>query len=481
MKKEQPLISVVMSTYNHEKYIAEAIESVLEQTLTNFEFIIVNDGSTDKTDEIIRQFQDERIIYINQKNQGSSTALNNGILQAQGKYVAFFSGDDVCYPQRLERQSDFLDKNHKKIVFSWVDFIDDNSQFVTGEHFAQNFFNQPHKNRSDVLQHFFFRGNYLSGPTGMVEKNLLLEAGLFLTTSIQLQDLHLWLKLLRKDEIFMSPEKLLKYRIRLDNGNLSNPVNSIRSTFEYYQISKSFFDDLPVDLFKEAFKEQLRKANFQGHREYELEKAFLYLHHNSPLIKSIGGEKLFNLLQDRETLAVSESEYNFSLIDLYKLNNDMDIANLKSCQYLQWQMALQQQELQNKHNEIEQLQIQLSDGKMNVVVFPDWNLAEELLYEDLAKILKISLLHPEKNKIKIWIENSEISQENANLIISDIMMSILMEEDLEINEEPEISLFSHLEESVVLNKMHARLVLNQENKVIISKLEAEKLPQVMFY
>ena len=84
MSGDIPLISVVMATYNHEKYIAEAIQSILDQTFTDFELVIINDGSTDRTDEIIKTVKDARIVYIAQKNQGPSVAINNGILAARG-------------------------------------------------------------------------------------------------------------------------------------------------------------------------------------------------------------------------------------------------------------------------------------------------------------------------------------------------------------------------------------------------------------
>ena len=135
-----PLISVVLVTYQHEKYIAEAIQSILDQTFEDFELVIVNDGSTDRTDEIIKTFLDSRITYIYQENQGPSIASNNGILTSRGKYTALISGDDVCYPQRLEVQYKYLNDSGKKIAFSWIDVINDDSQLLK-EHFIQNYFN----------------------------------------------------------------------------------------------------------------------------------------------------------------------------------------------------------------------------------------------------------------------------------------------------------------------------------------------------
>src|ERR1700761_3392427 len=106
-----PAITVLMPAYNAEKYIGEAITSVLQQTYTDFELLIVNDGSTDSTASIINNFIDERIVVINQPNMGVAAALNTGLEYARGKYIARFDADDVCYSYRLEKQIRFLQDN----------------------------------------------------------------------------------------------------------------------------------------------------------------------------------------------------------------------------------------------------------------------------------------------------------------------------------------------------------------------------------
>ena len=104
MANNTPLVTVIMTTYNHEKYVGEATESVLKQTFDNIELVIVNDGSRDNTEKVIKKFNDERIVYIYQENQGPSIAANNAILASRGKYIAIMSGDDVSLPLRIERQ-----------------------------------------------------------------------------------------------------------------------------------------------------------------------------------------------------------------------------------------------------------------------------------------------------------------------------------------------------------------------------------------
>ena len=107
------LVSVVMTAYNTEKYIADAIDSILKQTYQNFEFIIVNDGSTDRTLDIIMEYAkfDPRIIVISRKNIGLSQSLNDGIRIARGEYIARMDSDDLCAPERFEMQVNYLNSH----------------------------------------------------------------------------------------------------------------------------------------------------------------------------------------------------------------------------------------------------------------------------------------------------------------------------------------------------------------------------------
>ncbi|MBC7694099.1 MAG: glycosyltransferase family 2 protein [Burkholderiales bacterium] len=107
-----PLVSIIMTAYNEELYIKEAIESVLAQTYTDFEFIIVNDGSIDQTESIILSFSDDRIKYVkNEHNLKLIDSLNIGLNLAKGKYIARMDSDDLCMPERLEKQIEFMEAN----------------------------------------------------------------------------------------------------------------------------------------------------------------------------------------------------------------------------------------------------------------------------------------------------------------------------------------------------------------------------------
>ena len=118
-------ISVIMPVYNtKEEYLREAIESILNQTYSNFEFIIVNDGSTNNAEDVILSYKDKRIVYIKQENKGVSAASNNGWEKAQGEYIARVDSDDISYPDRFEKQIKFLEENPEySLVGSWTEIL----------------------------------------------------------------------------------------------------------------------------------------------------------------------------------------------------------------------------------------------------------------------------------------------------------------------------------------------------------------------
>lgn len=130
MKK--PKISVIMSVYNGMPYLKEAVQSILKQTFKDFEFIVVNDASTDDSWQYLKGLNDKRIkLIINEKNLGLATSLNDGIKIAKGNFIARMDADDVSKPDRLEVQYKFLTKNPEiDLCGSWADIIDEKGKIV---------------------------------------------------------------------------------------------------------------------------------------------------------------------------------------------------------------------------------------------------------------------------------------------------------------------------------------------------------------
>src|SRR5690625_3522873 len=128
-------VSVLMPVYNGEKFLRESIDSILNQTFTDFEFVIVNDGSTDTTVEIINSYNDQRIKLISQPNRGVSNALNTGLKHAVEKYIVRMDADDISHPTRIEKQYNFIKNNPEyKIIGSDANYITEDKEFFYRYH-----------------------------------------------------------------------------------------------------------------------------------------------------------------------------------------------------------------------------------------------------------------------------------------------------------------------------------------------------------
>ena len=127
-----PLVSINMPVFNGAKYIKESIQSVLNQTFSNFELIVVDDGSTDESAEIVRSFSDKRIRFIeNETNKGIAFTRNFAAENSLGKYIAIFDCDDIMLPEKLQKQVDFLEQNPDfAMVGSSIEMIDKDSNFI---------------------------------------------------------------------------------------------------------------------------------------------------------------------------------------------------------------------------------------------------------------------------------------------------------------------------------------------------------------
>jgi glycosyltransferase involved in cell wall biosynthesis len=201
----EPMITVLMPAYNAGKYIADAIRSVLTQSFTDFELLIVDDGSSDDTVTVINSFTDERIVLMHQSHGGVSRALNTGLQQARGKYVARFDADDICYEHRLHRQFNFLETHPEYVVVgSDADYILEN-----GEHlFHFNCIAHSHEEISDKL--YFYCPFIHSGV--MYRKEPVQKAGGYSLHAHNFEDYFLWIQLAGHGKFCNLPEALIRVR-----------------------------------------------------------------------------------------------------------------------------------------------------------------------------------------------------------------------------------------------------------------------------
>lgn len=206
-----PKISVVMPVYNtKEKYLREAIESILNQTYSDFEFIIINDGSTNNAEDVILSYKDKRIKYFKQENKGVANTLNYGFDIAQGEYIARMDSDDISLPNRFEKQIKFLEENKDiAILGSWH------------EEFHKQHIRKP---SYEIKLLDLFRGNLVSHPTIMLRKNDLDKYQLRYDPSFTCEDYELWSRIARYLKFHNLQEVLLKYRRENKQGNVSSTL-----------------------------------------------------------------------------------------------------------------------------------------------------------------------------------------------------------------------------------------------------------------
>jgi len=206
METNKPEITVLMPAYNAARYIAEAIESVLRQTFQNFELLIVNDGSTDATVNVIQSFNDPRIVLINRNNGGVAKALNTGLEYARADYIARFDADDICHPKRLELQYDFMISNPEyHILGSAADYMDMRGNYV--------FNYQPPGHSDDQLQQLDYMHCPFIHSTVFYKKASIVNAGVYNPDALGFEDHLLWRRILKKGKVFNFSQSLINVRL----------------------------------------------------------------------------------------------------------------------------------------------------------------------------------------------------------------------------------------------------------------------------
>lgn len=198
-------ITVLMPVYNGEKYLKEAMDSILTQTLKKFEFLIIDDGSTDSSVDIINSYKDDRIRLISISNSGVAKALNYGLKMASGKYIARMDADDISYSDRLKIQYDFMKQNPDYLVIgSNINYITESGDFLF--HFTQI----PHSHE-EILETCKIQCPF-SHSVVFMQKDAVMECGGY-PEVYNFEDHLLWIKLLEKGKMCNLDMTLSNYRL----------------------------------------------------------------------------------------------------------------------------------------------------------------------------------------------------------------------------------------------------------------------------
>ncbi len=255
-----------MAVHNGELYLKEAIESILNQSFSDFEFIIINDCSTDSSEYIVRSYDDKRIkLYSNEINLGLTKSLNIGLGHCKGQYIARMDADDIAHPDRFLKQTRFLDENlDYGVCGSWYTLFDDSGII----HVAKLIENH------DLLQASLLIKNQMGHPTIMMRKSVLDINNIWYDEELKTsQDYNMWLRLSVVSKLYNIQESLLDYRIHpkqvvSSKRNVAKQyTHSGRIKFLQKLMKTTLSTQEDVVLYKSYFNESLSLAELKNLKE----------------------------------------------------------------------------------------------------------------------------------------------------------------------------------------------------------------------
>lgn len=263
-----PAITVLMSVYNGEKYLREAIESILRQTFSDFEFLIINDGSTDATEQIILSYSDERICYLkNESNLKLIASLNKGIALAKGKYIARMDTDDIALPERLHKQFNFMEQ-HTEVALCGTGCQ------IFGEENKTVKYSATH---NEIMAKMLYQCHFIH-PTIIMRKSMIDTFTVkFDTHFIHAEDYDFFTRVGEKFKLANIQEVLLQYRIHSQN---ISELNRATQDANSVAIKKRMFKNLGVNITESelllyesiAHYDYELTAEYVGHAEQLLQK-----------------------------------------------------------------------------------------------------------------------------------------------------------------------------------------------------------------
>ena len=250
--KFNPKVSIIIPVYNGENYVREAIDSALAQTYQNIEIIVVNDGSSDATEKICKDFGD-KIRYFSKKNGGTSTALNIGIKNMTGEYFSWLSHDDMYYPNKIKRQIEELEKleNKNTIMMSDLDGINENYEKIYVTNYIAHINEYPLREKSYIHPIIY---NQTHGCTLLIPKTCFDEVGLFDETSLVAQDFELFYRVFLKFPHKLIPEVLVTAR---DSSNRQGRRSKSKGSVEYSELFIKIIDNLSDQDYKLLAKDKV--------------------------------------------------------------------------------------------------------------------------------------------------------------------------------------------------------------------------------
>ncbi len=325
----EALVSVCINCYNAEATIAHTLTSVLQQTYRRLQVIVVDDGSVDRTREILSGFDDERLtLCFLEQNGHIANANNEALSRCEGEYIAHLDADDAWFPDKLEKQVAFLEAHPEYgAVFAVSEAVDENGQPVEDDRYRA--VNKP---QAAMLRTLLTDGNFLNHSSMLARKAVIEQVGLHDVSLVYLHDFDYWVRMCLVCPIYVLEEPLLQYRIAASSNSNREMT---RERFGAHMIENARIHDrairqCPDALFSEAFADRLRRPDLPlTHERTEIEKAFVLLTTltHLPQNPALGLGRLAELMNIPRYRAMLAEEYDLTARQFYALQEAVVLHN----------------------------------------------------------------------------------------------------------------------------------------------------------
>jgi glycosyltransferase involved in cell wall biosynthesis len=322
-----PLVSVIMPSFNHDRFIASAIASVLSQTMRHLELIIVDDGSADRSPDIVAGISDRRVQYeLLGKNRGACEAMNIALRKAKGHFVAVCNSDDEWHPDKLDRQLRSMEaQGRSAAVFSDVVWVDEAGAPLDGSRAPpfESVFRQANRSRWTWMRTLLESGNKLCHPSILIRREILDKVGEYDNRLRQLPDLDMWIRVLGHCDIFVASAKLLRFRLHHTNTSAAKPDVSRRSINEHRLILRKFLSEISASTFAKVFG--FKAISIDDEIDLKIEKALYLLDYQGiyfGMFRELGLDLLYDLTSSAVALKRLREKYGF---DIFAFQREMAV------------------------------------------------------------------------------------------------------------------------------------------------------------
>jgi len=320
----RPKVSVVIPCYNHAAFIAEAIESVLNQTYREFELLVADNGSTDNSREIIERYSDQiEIIRLDENNV--EKCYDIFFEKIQGEYIALLSSDDVWYPEKLEEQMKAIEEHPNcDIFFTWSMVMDKNfEKMIGGDRFIKK-----NATRAEWIRRLLLEGATLEASSILYKNDNRIIQGYFKKSVAfkQMPDCKQYMDMVLEEEIYVVEKVLVKHRMHGNNISALNPEKTIAVMNERAFVFYDVWNRISDELFEEAFFEN--KDNQLSHAEVVSHKILLFLKiaEQMECMGSMALAFMWQHIMDEGVREILEEKYDFTIENVFECARKMGEA-----------------------------------------------------------------------------------------------------------------------------------------------------------